>query len=134
RRRSRAAARRPGDPGASSRAGHAARRDREGRAAHGLRPGRGTQRGPRLSRDAPLPPLTSATATSGTMSQTSAPDLTMNLGEDYPEIRESVRRICADYPGSYWRTLDEEEAYPSDFVKAMTEAGFLAALIPEQYG
>ncbi len=68
------------------------------------------------------------------MSQTSAPDLTMNLGEDYPEIRESVRRICADYPGAYWRALDEEEAYPSDFVKAMTEAGFLAALIPEQYG
>jgi acyl-CoA dehydrogenase len=63
-----------------------------------------------------------------------APDLSMNLGEDYPEIRESVRRICADFTGAYWRALDEEEAYPSDFVKAMTEAGFLAALIPEQYG
>ncbi|CAA9414607.1 MAG: Acyl-CoA dehydrogenase, partial [uncultured Ramlibacter sp.] len=58
----------------------------------------------------------------------------MELGEDYPEIRESVRRICADFPGAYWRELDEKEAYPSDFVKAMTEAGFLAALIPEEYG
>ncbi|MEY2617920.1 MAG: hypothetical protein RL522_922 [Pseudomonadota bacterium] len=58
----------------------------------------------------------------------------MDLGEDYPEIRESVRRICADFPGSYWRALDEKEAYPSDFVKAMTDAGFLSALIPEEYG
>ena len=60
--------------------------------------------------------------------------VSMDLGEDYPEIRESVRRICADFPGSYWRDLDEREAYPSEFVKAMTEAGFLAALIPEEYG
>jgi acyl-CoA dehydrogenase len=58
----------------------------------------------------------------------------MDLGEDYPEIRESVRRICADFPGSYWRELDEKEAYPSDFVQAMTAAGYLAALIPEAYG
>jgi acyl-CoA dehydrogenase len=66
-----------------------------------------------------------------------SPDLSavaMDLGEDYPEIRESVRRICADFPGSYWRALDEKEAYPSDFVKAMTDAGFLSALIPEEYG
>ena len=68
------------------------------------------------------------------MANTIVPELAMNLGEDYPEIRESVRRICADFPGSYWRALDEQEAYPSEFVKAMTEAGFLAALIPEQYG
>ena len=68
------------------------------------------------------------------MANTIVPELAMNLGEDYPEIRESVRRICADFPGSYWRALDEQEAYPSKFVKAMTEAGFLAALIPEQYG
>src|SRR5690606_5147442 len=40
----------------------------------------------------------------------------------------------ADFPGAYWRDLDEREAYPSEFVKAMTEAGFLAALIPEEYG
>ncbi|MFD1577561.1 acyl-CoA dehydrogenase family protein [Ramlibacter ginsenosidimutans] len=63
-----------------------------------------------------------------------AAPISMDLGEDYPEIRESVRRICADFPGAYWRDLDEREAYPSEFVQAMTEAGFLAALIPEQYG
>jgi acyl-CoA dehydrogenase len=71
------------------------------------------------------------------MSQTADPSLaapSVALGEDYPDIRESVRRICADYPGAYWRELDEKEAYPSAFVKAMTEAGFLAALIPEEYG
>jgi len=66
------------------------------------------------------------------------PDVTtpvsMPLQNDYAEIRESVRRICADFPGAYWRELDEREAYPSEFVKAMTEAGFLSALIPEEYG
>jgi acyl-CoA dehydrogenase len=56
------------------------------------------------------------------------------LGEDYPEIRASVRRICADFPGAYWRDLDEREAYPTEFVNALTKAGYLAALIPEEYG
>jgi len=56
------------------------------------------------------------------------------FGDDYPEIRESVRRICAGFPGSYWRDLDAKEAYPSDFVQAMTAAGFLSALIPQEYG
>ena len=56
------------------------------------------------------------------------------LGEDWPEIRESVRRICADFPGAYWRDLDRREAYPAQFVKALTDAGYLAALIPEEYG
>ncbi len=60
--------------------------------------------------------------------------VSMSLDEDYPDIRESVRRICADFPGAYWRELDEREAYPTEFVKAMTEAGFLSALIPESYG
>jgi acyl-CoA dehydrogenase len=60
--------------------------------------------------------------------------VSVQLGEDYPEIRESVRRICADYPGAYWRDLDEREAYPTEFVRALTEAGYLAALIPEEYG
>ena len=59
--------------------------------------------------------------------------LDIPLGEDYPEIREGVRRICADYPGAYWRKLDDEEAYPTTFVQAMTDAGYLAALIPEEY-
>ncbi len=65
---------------------------------------------------------------------THTPELSMTLGDDYPEIRDSVRRICADFPGSYWRKLDEEEAYPGEFVKALTDAGYLAALIPEAYG
>ncbi len=56
------------------------------------------------------------------------------LGEDYPEIRDSVRRICADFPGAYWRELDERRGYPSEFVQALTAAGFLSALIPEEYG
>ena len=62
------------------------------------------------------------------------PDLSVPLGEDYPEIRESIRRICKDYPGEYWRDLDERRAYPENFVKALTEAGYLSVLIPEAYG
>ncbi len=58
----------------------------------------------------------------------------MALGEDYPEIRESVRRICEDFPGEYWRKLEDEKGYPTEFVDALTEAGYLAALIPEEYG
>ena len=45
-----------------------------------------------------------------------------------------MRRICAEYPGAYWRELEEREAYPTEFVKALTEAGFLGSLIPEEYG
>ena len=56
------------------------------------------------------------------------------LGEDYPEIRESVRRICQDFPGEYWRELDARSAYPDAFVKALTDAGYLSVLIPEAYG
>ncbi len=52
----------------------------------------------------------------------------------HAEIREEVRKLCARFPGEYWRRLDQERAYPSDFVKALTDAGYLAALIPEEYG
>ena len=52
---------------------------------------------------------------------------------DHPEIRESVSRLCEDFPGEYWRKCDREQAYPGEFVKALTEAGFLGALIPESY-
>jgi len=69
-----------------------------------------------------------------TIDMTHTTSVQMSLDEDYPEIRESVRRICADFPGAYWRELDEQEAYPTAFVQAMTDAGFLAALIPESYG
>ena len=58
----------------------------------------------------------------------------LSLGESYPEIRDLVRRICADFPGSYWRKLDSEQAYPAEFVDALTKAGLLGALIPEEYG
>jgi acyl-CoA dehydrogenase len=56
------------------------------------------------------------------------------LGNDYPDIREGVQRICADFPGAYWRDIDEREAYPTEFVQAMTASGYLGALIPEEYG
>lgn len=54
--------------------------------------------------------------------------------DNYAEIRESVRALCAKFPGEYWRDLDRERAYPTAFVNALTEAGYLAALIPEEYG
>src|SRR6188474_3247751 len=49
-------------------------------------------------------------------------------------IREAVRALCAEFPGEYWRKVDRERAYPTEFVNALTKAGFLAALIPEEYG
>lgn len=54
--------------------------------------------------------------------------------QDYPEIRQGVRALCADFDGAYWRACDRERAYPADFVRALTEAGYLAAVIPEDYG
>ena len=56
------------------------------------------------------------------------------VGEDYPELREAVRRICEGFPGEYWRNLDDKSAYPTEFVQALTQSGFLAALIPQEYG
>jgi len=56
------------------------------------------------------------------------------LGEDYPELREAVRKICERYPGAYWRKLEAEQAYPTEFITELTEAGYLASLIPEEYG
>jgi acyl-CoA dehydrogenase len=53
---------------------------------------------------------------------------------DYPEIREAVVRLCAQFPGEYWRELDRENRYPGEFVNALTEAGYLSVLIPEEYG
>jgi alkylation response protein AidB-like acyl-CoA dehydrogenase len=54
--------------------------------------------------------------------------------ETFPEIREAVRRLCAGFPGEYWREKDRERAYPGEFVRALTESGFLSVLIPEVYG
>ena len=54
--------------------------------------------------------------------------------QSHPEIRDAVRKLCARFPGSYWRALDRERAYPTEFVQALTEAGWLSILIPEEYG
>src|SRR5213080_4759101 len=54
--------------------------------------------------------------------------------EEIAGIRAAVRSLCESFPGEYWRALDRERAYPSEFVNALTKAGFLAALIPEDYG
>ncbi|MFP6725891.1 MAG: acyl-CoA dehydrogenase family protein [Alphaproteobacteria bacterium] len=58
----------------------------------------------------------------------------MDLGADYQDIRDGVRKVCEDYPLEYWREKDEIAEYPTEFVNAMTEAGYLGALIPEEYG
>ena len=58
----------------------------------------------------------------------------LTLGEDYPDIRRAVGRICEDFQGAYWRKLDAAGAYPLAFVEALTKSGWLAALIPEAYG
>jgi acyl-CoA dehydrogenase len=60
--------------------------------------------------------------------------LTLALGDDYPEIRAEVAKICAGFPGPYWRELEEAQAYPEAFVRALTESGYLGALIPEVFG
>jgi acyl-CoA dehydrogenase len=54
--------------------------------------------------------------------------------EAYTEIREAVAKLCAGFPGPYWRALDREMAYPTEFVNALTESGYLSVLIPEEYG
>lgn len=74
------------------------------------------------------------TTTAHTNAADAVPQISMQLGQDFPEIRDAVRRVCADFPEDYWMDLDEREAYPTEFINALTEAGFLAALIPEQYG
>src|SRR5688572_31699409 len=53
---------------------------------------------------------------------------------DHAELRDAVRELCKRFGGDYWRKIDEERAYPDAFAKALTEAGWLAALIPEEYG
>jgi acyl-CoA dehydrogenase len=58
----------------------------------------------------------------------------ISLGDDFPEIRAAVRRICEGFPGAYWRVREETQEYPTEFVGALTKAGYLGALIPEQYG
>ena len=52
----------------------------------------------------------------------------------YPEVRDAVARLCKDFPDAYWRDKDRDKAYPAEFVQALTDAGYLSVLIPEEYG
>lgn len=54
--------------------------------------------------------------------------------ETFPDIRESVRRLCAQFPGPYWQALDRDRTYPTEFVDTLTRKSFLSVLIPEDYG
>ncbi len=54
--------------------------------------------------------------------------------DPHADIRDAVRKLCADFPGPYWRERDRAGAYPTEFVRALTESGFLSVLIPEEYG
>ena len=56
------------------------------------------------------------------------------MTNDFSEIRDAVARLCADFPGRYWREQDRARAYPKEFVDALSAAGYLAVLIPEEYG
>ncbi len=59
----------------------------------------------------------------------------MNLGRDnYPELREAVAALCSEFDSAYWQQVDEKRAYPEKFVDALTQAGWMSALIPEDYG
>ena len=62
------------------------------------------------------------------------PQLEIDTSGQFPELRRGVRQLCDRFPGTYWQRLDAERGYPVEFVEAMTESGFLAALIPEAYG
>ncbi len=59
---------------------------------------------------------------------------TSDDSDEIREIRLAVQRLCGQFPGSYWRKLDREAAYPTEFVTALTDAGYLSVLIPEAYG
>jgi len=56
------------------------------------------------------------------------------MSNSHQEIRDAVRALCVGFPGEYWRKCDRDQAYPTEFVKALSDAGFLAVLIPEKYG
>ena len=60
--------------------------------------------------------------------------MAIGLTSDQEAIRDGVAELCRLFPGQYWRDLDREQAYPEEFVAALTEGGWLAALIPEEYG
>ena len=57
-----------------------------------------------------------------------------NRTDHHQEIRDAVTKLCAGFPGQYWRELDRKMAYPTEFVDALTQSGYLAVLIPEEFG
>ena len=59
--------------------------------------------------------------------------MTQHETDEFHDIRDAVAKLCAQFPGEYWRKLDREMKYPTEFVKALTEAGYLSVLIPEEY-
>ncbi len=60
--------------------------------------------------------------------------MSLFIDHKHQDIRDELAKLCAKYPGEYWRALDRDKAYPSEFVKELTEAGYLSVLIPEEYG
>ena len=56
------------------------------------------------------------------------------MTDQHQDLRDAVRQLCARYPGEYWRELDARQAYPEEFVTALTQAGWLSVLIPTEYG
>ncbi len=68
------------------------------------------------------------------MTPDAVPVPSIATGLDYPEVRELVQKLCAGFTGAYWRALEDNVGYPTEFVNAMTDAGLLAALIPAEYG
>src|SRR6187431_538145 len=60
--------------------------------------------------------------------------MTTTEQDEFADIRDAVAKLCAQFPGEYWRKLDREMAYPTAFVDALTQAGYLSVLIPEEYG
>ncbi len=61
-------------------------------------------------------------------------NLKFEASNEFDDVRDSVRKLCEQFPGAYWRALDKDDTYPSEFVQAMTDAGFLSVLVPEEFG
>ena len=59
---------------------------------------------------------------------------TVAVEKTYPDIRDVVTKLCGRFCGEYWRELDRNREYPSEFVSALTDAGYLSVLIPQEYG
>src|SRR5437867_7513745 len=89
---------------------------------------RGPARGrPRLQREAQA-------AVQGQVGITTMPAINLSLTDEQRALRAGVLEICRRYPGEYWRELDARREYPEKFVNELTQAGYLAALIPQEYG